>query len=63
MARYILNEQFVRGINLVETMYFPATSAGPKPPPSFMGQAGFPDLASYVRRMSYLMAMGRPMRQ
>ena len=26
MARYILNEQFVRGVNLVETMYFPATS-------------------------------------
>lgn len=26
MARYILNEQFVRGVNLVETMYFPASS-------------------------------------
>jgi len=60
MARYILNEQFVRGVNLVEMMYFPATSAGPRPAPSFMGQPGFPDLASYVRRMSYLMAMGRP---
>ena len=60
MARYILNEQFVRGVNLVEMMYFPATSAGPKPPPSYMGEAGFRDLATYVRRMSYLMAMGRP---
>ena len=60
MARYILNEQFVRGINLVETMYFPATSAGPRPPPTYMGQPGFLELASYVRRMSYLMAMGRP---
>jgi hypothetical protein len=60
MARYILNEQFVRGINLVETMYFPATSAGPQPPPSYMGQIGFQDLLGYVRRMSYLMAMGRP---
>jgi alpha-L-rhamnosidase len=60
MARYILNEQFVRGVNLVEMMYFPVTSAGPRPPPSFMGQAGFPELAAYVRRMSYLMAMGRP---
>ena len=45
MARYILNEQFVRGVNLVEMMYFPATSAGPSPPPSFMGQPGFPELA------------------
>jgi hypothetical protein len=60
MARYILNEQFVRGVNLVEMMYFPATSSGPKPPPSYMGEAGFSDLTVYVRRLSYLMAMGRP---
>jgi hypothetical protein len=60
MARYILNEQFVRGVNLVEMMYFPATSAGPRPPPGYMGQPGFADLAKYVQRMSYVMAMGRP---
>jgi hypothetical protein len=60
MARYILNEQFVRGVNLVEMMYFPATSAGPRPPHGFMGEPGFPDLVAYVRRMSYLMAIGRP---
>lgn len=60
MARYILNEQFVRGVNLVEMMYFPATSSGPKPPPSFMGQPGFSGLTTYVRRMSYLMSIGRP---
>ena len=60
MARYILNEQFVRGVNLVEMMYFPATSAGPRPLRGYMGQPAFPELASYVRRMSYLMAMGRP---
>jgi alpha-L-rhamnosidase len=60
MARYILNEQFVRGVNLVETMYFPATSAGPRPLSGYMGEPGFADLLSYVRRMSYLMAMGRP---
>jgi hypothetical protein len=60
MARYILNEQFVRGVNQIETMYFPATSAGPKPPSGFMGQPSFPELLTYVRRLSYLMAMGRP---
>jgi hypothetical protein len=60
MARYILNEQFVRGVNLVEMMYFPATSAGPRPPPSYMGEPGFADLSAYARRMSFLMAMGRP---
>lgn len=60
LARYILNEQFVRGINLVEMMYSPATSSGPRPAPSYMGQPGFPALAQYVRRMSYVMAMGHP---
>jgi hypothetical protein len=60
MARYILNEQMVRGVNLIETMYFPATSAGARPPNGFMGEPGFPDLLAYVRRLSYLMAMGRP---
>jgi len=45
---------------LVETMYFPATSAGARPPNGFMGEPGFPDLLAYVRRLSYLMAMGRP---
>ena len=60
MARYILNEQFVRGVNLVEMMYFPATSSGPRPLRGYMADPGFPALVSYVRRMSYLMAMGRP---
>jgi hypothetical protein len=60
MARYILNEQFVRGVNQIETMYFPATSAGPGPPSSYMGQPGFSELLTYARRVSYLMAMGRP---
>ncbi len=60
MAHYILNEQFVRGVNLIEAMYFPATSAGPRAPNGYMGQPGFPDLLSYVRRMSFLMSMGRP---
>jgi len=60
-ARYILNEQFVRGINLVETMYFPATSSprsgGPAP---FMRDPGFPSLMHYTSRLSYLMSMGHP---
>lgn len=59
-ARYILNEQFVRGINLVEAMYFPSSSAGPRPLRGFMAYPGFPALMHYVRRVSYLMSMGRP---
>ena len=36
LARYILNEQLVRGINIMETMFYSATrpaSAGPAPAP------------------------------
>ena len=34
MSRYILNEQFVRGINLIETMFYPATRPGAPPRPA-----------------------------
>jgi hypothetical protein len=59
MARYILNEQFVRGVNLVETMYFPASTGG-RPLSGYMKDAAYPALLTYVRRMSYLMSMGEP---
>ncbi len=60
MARYILNEQFVRGVNLVETMYFPASSTPDAHKSSYMDDPAYPALLSYVQRMSYLMSMGRP---
>jgi hypothetical protein len=60
MARYILNEQFVRGVNLVETMYFPASTGGRGGPAKFMKDPAYPALLTYVRRMSYLMSMGEP---
>jgi hypothetical protein len=60
MARYILNEQFVRGVNLVETMYFPASSSAGAHKSAFMEDPAYPMLLSYVQRMSYLMSMGRP---
>jgi hypothetical protein len=83
LARYILNEQLVRGINIMETMFYSATrpaSAGPEPPPpappttpgapaapprrggpsDVMRDPGFPALADYVRRVGYVMSMGRP---
>jgi hypothetical protein len=59
MARYILNEQFVRGVNLIETMYFPASSGG-RPLSGYMKDPAYPALLTYVRRMSYLLSMGEP---
>jgi hypothetical protein len=43
MARYILNEQFVRGVNLVETMYYPATSTPNRGgPAAYMRDPAYP---------------------
>jgi hypothetical protein len=76
MARYILNEQMVRGVNLIETMFMPATRPAGSPPPqrpanlppgttgerprSVMRDPEFPALMDYVRRLSYVLSMGRP---
>jgi hypothetical protein len=71
MVKYILDEQFVRGINLIETMYYPATSTPSRNTPgvngdtsggpaAYMRDPAYPALLTYVRRMSYLMSMGRP---
>jgi len=60
MARYVLNEQFVRGVNLAELMYFPSSNAGGRPPTTLMQQPELPALMHYIGRLSYLMSMGRP---
>ena len=60
MARYILNEQFVRGVNLVETMYYPASTGTRGGPAAFMKDPAYPALMTYTRRMSYLLSMGEP---
>jgi len=91
LARYILNEQLVRGINVMETMYYPSTATDQAPPPparptppldatadaparpvaavpapphggpsAVMRDPGWPALADYVRRVGYVMSMGRP---
>lgn len=69
-ARYVLNEEFVRGVNQIEVMFFPASSSvslngntpntGAGKPSAFMNEPGFPDLMQYTRSLSYLMSMGRP---
>ncbi len=85
LARYILNEQMVRGVNLIETMYYPSTATSQAPPPAIaastpgapppampanpvprggpsevMRDPAWPALMNYVRRVSYVISMGRP---
>ena len=55
IARYVVNEQAVRGVNLFEMMLMSGTRASP-----YMKDPAFPALAVYTRRLSYLMSMGRP---
>jgi hypothetical protein len=97
MARYVLNEQIVRGINITEGMSYGASSnqgpprvapaaasgqttpasgqaaavsgqggaapgaaaAAPRPT-SAMSDPGWPALMDHIRRLSYVMSMGRP---
>jgi hypothetical protein len=63
IARYVLNEQFVRGINLVETMYYPSSVTSGRARSPYMDDPAFPALLQYTRRMSYLLSMGRPAAQ
>jgi len=59
-ARYVLTEQFVRGVNLAELMFFPSSNVGGRPATTLMEQPGLPALMQYIGRLSYLMSMGRP---
>ncbi len=95
MARYVLNEQIVRGINMTEGMSYGASSNQGQPrvapaasgqttpasgqaaasgqggaapgavaaaprPTSAMSDPGWPALMDHIRRLSYVMSMGRP---
>jgi hypothetical protein len=58
--RYILNEQFVRGVNMAELMYFPSSNPGGRPRTTLTQHPEFPAFMRYVGRLSYLMSMGKP---
>jgi hypothetical protein len=61
MARYVVNQQMVRGINLVEMMFWSGGSG--RGGSAFMQDPAFPALTAYTGRLSYLMSMGRPAAQ
>ena len=61
-AKWIIDHQFVRGINLWEWMFWSSSASRPVGPSGWMAEAGerFPDLVNYTRRLSCLMSVGRP---
>lgn len=62
-ARWIVNQQLVRGINLFEFMFFSSSSEGKGGPRGYMADKLFPSLMEYTNRASYLLAQGRPTAQ
>ena len=58
-AKWVIDHQLARGINLFEFMFYPSSASAPERR-GFMADPGFPALAAYVRRASYLLSRGRP---
>jgi hypothetical protein len=62
-AKWILNHQLVRGINMVEVMFVPASSKGQLGLRSWLADEKFSSVARYIHRAAYLLSQGRPAAQ
>jgi hypothetical protein len=61
-AKWVIDQQFVRGINMLEVMFYPS-SAHPRERSGWLVSETFPALAAYVHRAAYLLSLGRPTAQ
>lgn len=59
-AKWILDQQLVRGINMVEVMFVPASSRGESGMRGWLAHNDFPQLAKYIHRSCYLLSQGIP---
>lgn len=59
-AKWVTDYQFVRGINLFEWMYWPASTRNNSNPRGWFCDEKFPQVALYSNRVSYLLSNGRP---
>ena len=59
-AKWILDQQFVRGINMVEIMFVGASSKGESGMKGWFADQNFPELAKYIQRSSFLLSQGIP---
>ncbi|WP_448700257.1 glycosyl hydrolase [Mucilaginibacter sp. AW1-3] len=63
-AKWILDHQMVRGINLFEMMFAGSSAAsGTTRVQAYMDEPGFADLVKYTNRACYLLSVGRPATQ
>ena len=59
-AKWVLDYQFVRGINMVEVMFVPASSNGKTGLSGWLTDDKFPAAAEYINRASYILSQGIP---
>ncbi len=59
-AKWVLDYQFARGINMVEVMFVPASTKGKLGLHGWNATDEFPGIAKYVHRACYLLSKGRP---
>jgi hypothetical protein len=59
-AKWILDQQLVRGINMVEVMFVAASSKGESGMRGWLADERFPDVAKYIHRSCYLLSQGTP---
>ena len=62
-ARWVINYELVRGINLFEYMFWPASASGRSGPSGYLSDPQFPALAEYSNRASFLLSSGKPAAQ
>ncbi|MBN2182593.1 MAG: hypothetical protein JW715_11830 [Sedimentisphaerales bacterium] len=62
-AMWILNHQIVRGINMVEVMWIPASSNGRSGMRGWLADERFAGAAMYLNRVCYVLSQGRPAAQ
>ena len=59
-AKWITDEQFVRGITDLEIMFYPSSANGEQKLGGFIGSEQFPSFVDYAKRASYLLSSGQP---
>jgi hypothetical protein len=62
-ARWVINYELVRGINLFEFMFWPASAGGGNGPSGYLSDSLFPTVAEYSNRSSFLLSNGKPAAQ
>ena len=62
-AKWVIDYQLVRGINLIQVMFWSSSAGGRGGPRGWMASDGFPAVVEYTNRACYLLSQGRPAAQ